>query len=228
MDQPIHTLVPEEHRAALHGLGLQPQRQLTGLVVALDLDVALGVAVHDGLEPAMLGTALAEEDLSGAADHLSLEYLPADGQIDRVCSRKTESCVVRLVAASMSPFDPAAVARIQRAARVNPKTPTRGQTSGMGLVRNMRDRRDHRWSRRHMSDYIDGELAPRQQRRLEAHARLCPDCGRLRRSLTVLVWELRELGRLRSPTMTVAGGVVERLRSEPLPSDRGGPASHPG
>jgi hypothetical protein len=27
----------------------------------------------------MLGTALAEEDLSGAADHLSLEYLPADG-----------------------------------------------------------------------------------------------------------------------------------------------------
>ena len=176
----------------------------------------------------MLGTALAEEDLSGAADHLSLEYLPADGQIDRVCSRKTESCVVRLVAASMSPFDPAAVARIQRAARVNPKTPTRGQTSGMGLLRNMRDRRDHRWSRRHMSDYIDGELAPRQQRRLEAHARLCPDCGRLRRSLTVLVWELRELGRLRSPTMTVAGGVVERLRSEPLPSDRGGPASHPG
>ena len=79
MDQPIHALVPEEHRAALHGLGLQPQRQLTGLVVALDLDLALGVAVHDGLEPAMLGTALAEEDLSGAADHLSLEYLPADG-----------------------------------------------------------------------------------------------------------------------------------------------------
>src|SRR5918999_728952 len=66
-------------RTALHGLSLQPQRQLTGLVVALDLDVALGVAVHDGLEPAMLGTALAEEDLSGAADHLSLEYLPADG-----------------------------------------------------------------------------------------------------------------------------------------------------
>jgi hypothetical protein len=88
----------------------------------------------------------------------------------------------------------------------------------------MRDRRDHRWSDRHMSDYIDGELAPRQQRRLEAHARLCPDCGRLRRSLTVLVWELRELGRVRSSGPTVVGGVIERLRREPLPGDSGGPA----
>jgi hypothetical protein len=75
-----------------------------------------------------------------------------------------------------------------------------------------------------MSDYIDGELAPRQERRLEAHARLCPDCGPLRRSLTVLVWELRELGRVRSRGTTVAGGVIERLRSEPLPGDSGGPA----
>jgi Putative zinc-finger len=79
-----------------------------------------------------------------------------------------------------------------------------------------------------MSDYIDGELAPRQQRRLEAHARLCPDCGRLRRSLTILVWELRELGRVRSTGTTVAAGVIERLRSEPHPTDPGGPASHLG
>jgi hypothetical protein len=68
-----------------------------------------------------------------------------------------------------------------------------------------------------MSDYIDGELAPRQQRRLDAHARLCPDCGRLRRSLTILVWELRELGRMRPAGPTVAGGVIARLRSEPPP-----------
>jgi putative zinc finger protein len=88
----------------------------------------------------------------------------------------------------------------------------------------MRDRRDHRWSDRRMSDYIDGELAPRQQRRLEAHARLCPDCGRLRRSLTVLVWELRELRQVRSSGPTVVGGVIERLRREPLPGDSGGPA----
>ena len=95
----------------------------------------------------------------------------------------------------------------------------------MGLVRSIRDRRDHGWSQRHMSDYIDGELAPRPQRRLEVHARLCPGCGRLRRSLTILVWELRELGRARPTGTTVTAGVIERLRSEPLPRDPGGPAS---
>jgi hypothetical protein len=76
-----------------------------------------------------------------------------------------------------------------------------------------------------MSDYLDGDLSPRGQRRLEAHARLCPDCGRLRRTLTVLVWELRELGRRRPPGTTVAGDVIERLRSEPPPPDSGGPAA---
>jgi hypothetical protein len=89
----------------------------------------------------------------------------------------------------------------------------------------MRNKRDHRWAQRHMSDYIDGELSPRQQRRLEAHARLCPDCGPLRRSLTVRVWDLRELGRRRSPGASMAGGVIERLRREPLPPDFGRPAS---
>jgi hypothetical protein len=79
----------------------------------------------------------------------------------------------------------------------------------------MRARRDHRWSQRHMSDYIDGEFTPRQRRRLEAHARLCPECGPLRRTLTVLVWELRELGRSRPTGTTVADGVIERLRGEP-------------
>jgi Putative zinc-finger len=76
-----------------------------------------------------------------------------------------------------------------------------------------------------VSDYIDGELVPHGRRRLDAHARLCPDCGRLRRSLTILVWELRELGRTRPTGTTVADGVIERLRGEPSPADRGGPAS---
>jgi anti-sigma factor RsiW len=70
-----------------------------------------------------------------------------------------------------------------------------------------------------MSAYIDGELSRRQRRRLEAHARHCPDCGPLRRSLTVLVSELRALGRERRPGTAVAYGVIERLRGEPLPSD---------
>jgi anti-sigma factor RsiW len=91
----------------------------------------------------------------------------------------------------------------------------------------MREARDHRWSQRHISDYLDGELAPRQQRRLEAHARLCPDCGRLKRSLTVLIWELRQLRRGRPTHVTVAGRVIERLRSEPSPPDSGARAARP-
>jgi len=88
----------------------------------------------------------------------------------------------------------------------------------IGLARRLRDKRDHGWSQRHMSDYIDGDLSPRQQRRLEAHTRLCPGCGPLRRALTVLVWELRDLGR-QPPSRSVSAGIIERIRSEPLPSD---------
>lgn len=97
----------------------------------------------------------------------------------------------------------------------------------MGLVGHMREARDHRWSQHHISDYLDGALSPRQQRRLEAHAGLCPDCGRLRRSLTVLVSELRELGRRRGARATLATRVIECLRSEQLPPDSGARAPRP-
>lgn len=43
--------------------------------------------------------------------------------------------------------------------------------------------RDHRWAGAHMSEYVDGELGDRQQRRLAAHERLCPECGRVIRTL---------------------------------------------
>jgi anti-sigma factor RsiW len=100
---------------------------------------------------------------------------------------------------------------------LNPTRPRAGPRAVTGLVRSLRDKREHRWSQRRMSDYIDGKLSSRARRRLEAHARLCPECGPLRRSLTVLVWELRELGRAAPPARAVAARVIERLRREAFP-----------
>jgi anti-sigma factor RsiW len=95
-----------------------------------------------------------------------------------------------------------------------------------GLARRIKEKLDHRWALRRMFDYIDGDLTPRQQRRLEAHARLCPECGPLRRALTVLVWELRELGRRRR-TSSVSAGVIERLRGERFPPESGARPTRP-
>lgn len=42
-----------------------------------------------------------------------------------------------------------------------------------------------------MSDYVDGELRPRQQRRLAAHEEICPDCHRVVRTLRGMLARLR-------------------------------------
>jgi anti-sigma factor RsiW len=84
----------------------------------------------------------------------------------------------------------------------------------MKLAHRIRERLDHRFTQRRASDYLDGELSERQRRRLQAHATLCPDCGPMLRTLTIMLWELRELGR-REPEVTVVPQVVDRLRSEP-------------
>lgn len=76
---------------------------------------------------------------------------------------------------------------------------------------------EHRWSQRRMSDYVDGEMSPRQQRRLERHAAVCPECGPLRRALRWLVIELQEL-RWR-PSSSVAPAVVARLRAATITAD---------
>jgi anti-sigma factor RsiW len=42
-----------------------------------------------------------------------------------------------------------------------------------------RFRRDHRWARRRMSDYLDGELAPAGRTRMERHLGECAKCRQL-------------------------------------------------
>lgn len=47
--------------------------------------------------------------------------------------------------------------------------------------------RDHRWTPRHASEYIDGELDPDGRRRAEHHARACPECDALLNALHSMV-----------------------------------------
>ena len=52
---------------------------------------------------------------------------------------------------------------------------------------------DHRWSQRHLSHYVEGDLNRRARRRLDRHARDCADCGRGLRALRALVYAVQGL-----------------------------------
>jgi len=80
------------------------------------------------------------------------------------------------------------------------------------LPERLQMKRDHRWARRRLSEYVDDELTPAERRRLERHADICPECGPLLRALTVTVFRLRQL-RFRLPG-SVAPRVIDRLRAE--------------
>jgi anti-sigma factor RsiW len=73
--------------------------------------------------------------------------------------------------------------------------------------------REHRWTHAHLSEYLDGELAPEQLARVEAHASICPHCTRVLATLRRTLEGLMTLGG--EPRAQVAEGVIERLREEP-------------
>ena len=52
---------------------------------------------------------------------------------------------------------------------------------------------DHQWSQRHLSHYVEGDLAPRARRRLDRHARDCADCGRGIRAMRALLYAVQGL-----------------------------------
>lgn len=52
----------------------------------------------------------------------------------------------------------------------------------------------HRWAQPRLSAYLEGDLSPRQRRRLHAHESICPEC---RRALERLKTLLRSLPMLR-------------------------------
>lgn len=81
-----------------------------------------------------------------------------------------------------------------------------------GLTMHVRERLDHRFAQRHMSDFVDGALSARRRRRVERHADVCRECGPLRRALVRLVAELRMLRDPSAGQPSVAPLVVARIR----------------
>ncbi len=75
--------------------------------------------------------------------------------------------------------------------------------------------RDHRWTRRHVSDYLDDDLDARGRRRVERHVDMCPSCRTLLATLQKTLEGLHSLGRQPLPAEGIADGVIERLRGTP-------------
>ena len=70
---------------------------------------------------------------------------------------------------------------------------------------------DHRFTRRHLSAYVEHDLGARQRRWVERHLAECPDCDRVLRSLQGMVHELSRM--YRSAPARVVADVCGRLRA---------------
>lgn len=70
---------------------------------------------------------------------------------------------------------------------------------------------DHRFTKAHASEYLDGELSPTERERVEQHASVCPRCHALLASLRRIIGTLPGLA---APQRNVADGVVDRLRRD--------------
>jgi anti-sigma factor RsiW len=80
------------------------------------------------------------------------------------------------------------------------------------LGHRLRFRRDHRWTQRHASDYLDDDLAPEARRRVEHHRGECPECDALLEALRSMVVAL---GGMRGPAGSgVAAAVLAGVREE--------------
>jgi anti-sigma factor RsiW len=75
--------------------------------------------------------------------------------------------------------------------------------------------RDHMWTRKHLSEYLDEELDTRERERVERHVHMCPSCHRLLATLRKTLEGLHALGRQPLPAEGVADSVIARLRDSP-------------
>ena len=85
----------------------------------------------------------------------------------------------------------------------------------------LRKRRDdHAWSQEHLSHYVEGDMSWRSRRRLELHAKECPDCSigiRAVRALLRLLGRSSERAEGRAPA-----AIFDRVRADAAsaPSDQ--------
>ncbi len=71
---------------------------------------------------------------------------------------------------------------------------------------------DHRFTKAHASEYLDGELPQAERERVERHASVCPKCRAILASLRRMIKTLPGLAA--QPRPSVTDGVLERLRRE--------------
>ena len=74
--------------------------------------------------------------------------------------------------------------------------------------------REHRFSQRRLSDYVDGELHGRTRGRVSRHAAACPECGPLLRGLIQVRAVLGSIGRAPHDRPSVVPIVLTRIRSD--------------
>jgi anti-sigma factor RsiW len=79
-----------------------------------------------------------------------------------------------------------------------------------GLIDRARFKRDHRWARRHMSEYLDGELDRTERERAARHTAECPECDELLASLRAIAAALAGIGG--EPAQQVAAEVFSGVR----------------
>lgn len=75
--------------------------------------------------------------------------------------------------------------------------------------------RDHRWTRSHMSPYIDRELDSRDRARVERHTEICPECRRALAALRRTVQALRRLG-IDEGAIAPSGAAGQRRTAGPV------------
>ena len=76
---------------------------------------------------------------------------------------------------------------------------------------------DHRWAPGHMSDYLDGELAPRGSLRMQRHIAACKECRRMLAGLRRMLEALPRLPGAGGGVDAVAIAAAVRMRLPPTP-----------